>query len=115
MSAPRLARAFRAATARRVAKQLQDVVQDSTAVFATHDFFSCFYAMRRLGGHLHMTVSTNFVFHRNDHSVAFALEKTFDASLLIFVDFTSHLGVLLRQLFQPSLHGLFFRLQFTRL
>ena len=55
--------------------------------------------MRRLGGHLHMTASTNFVFQRNDHGVAFALEKTFEAAQQIFVDFTGDLGAFFRQLF----------------
>ena len=82
---------------------LRFVVQDPAAVLATDDFLSSFRSMRGLRGHLHMTAGANFVFQRNDHGVAFALEKTFEAAQQIFVDFTGDLGAFFGQLFQPRL------------
>src|SRR6266487_3007989 len=82
---------------------LPRVVQDPPAVLAIDDFLSRFRSMRGLRGHLHMTASANFVLQRNDHRVAFALEKTFEAAQQIFIDFAGDLGAFFRQFFQPRL------------
>jgi len=65
--------------------------------------FPAFYAMRRLGGHFHVATGADFVFQRNDHGIAFALEKALEAAQQIFVDFAGDLGPFFRQLFQPRL------------
>jgi hypothetical protein len=57
---------------------LRCIVQDAAAVFAAHDFLPRFHAMRGLGGHFHVAAGANFVFERDNNSVAFAFEETFE-------------------------------------
>ena len=71
---------------------LRFVVQDPAAVFAAYNFFSCFYAMRRLGGHFHVATGADFVFQRNDHGIAFALEKALEAAQQIVPGIDTGIG-----------------------
>ena len=57
---------------------LRRVVQDAAAVFAAHDFLPRFHSVRGLRGHFHVAAGANFVFERDNNSVAFAFEKTFE-------------------------------------
>ena len=64
--------------ARSAGPRLRGVVQDPPAVFAAHDFLPRSHTVRGLRSHFHVSAGANFVFERDNNSVALAFEKTFE-------------------------------------
>ena len=63
-------------------------VQNTAAVFATHNLFPSSGLRRRRARHLHVAPGADSMLDRDDSGVAFALKKTFEQPKQILIDFS---------------------------